>query len=254
MSSPDTLFAALLALRAADDPLAPRHDAHWRAIDAWLRATWPKRGAEADETRQETLLAIARSVSSMEASAPLQAAKWVATIHRRKQVDGFRVRKRDPVHRGLERGAGDEDATPLLDRLEGEAGMDVDASALERILASVEDHLEAELRAREPNLQVRHLKRLQARATLHRLVLDADFDALVVVLDAGEPLTRDRVYKWVERGRPWVLAALDRWAREAGEGTTAAEIVAALRERVEARRADAGRPRPSRRRAEGEGE
>ncbi|AKF04865.1 hypothetical protein [Sandaracinus amylolyticus] len=251
MSSPDTLFAALIALRDAEDPLARRHDVHWRAVDAWLRETWPAGGADADEARQETLLAIARNVRTMEASVPLQAAKWVSTIHRRKKVDGFRMRKRDPVQRGLDRGSESEDATPLLDRLEGDAGGDLDGNALERVLATIEDHVEAELQATEPNAASRHLKRMQARATLHRAVLEADFDAIAAALDAGEPLTRDRVYKWVERGRPWVLAGLDRWVRESGEGSTASDIAAAVRELVSARRADAGRPRPSRRRGEG---
>ena len=184
MASLDDLFDALSALRDAGDPFDRRHDAAWRVIDAHLRASFPGDGADADEARQETLIAIGRGVTSMSATVPLQAAKWIVTIHRRKIVDHVRARKRDPAHRGLDRDA----ESPLVDRLEADA----------------------------PGR------------------------------DAG-PLGRDRIYKWVERGRPIVVAALDRWASRCGEGSIEAGIAAVVREIVEARRVDAGKPRPDRR-------
>jgi ribosome assembly protein YihI (activator of Der GTPase) len=253
MLTPDVLHAALVVLRDAEVPLDRRHDRTWRVVDAWLRQTWPGGGADGDELRQETMIAVARSVRGMEASAPLQAAKWLAMIHRRKVLDKLRAEARDLVRRGLARGGGDdEEGTAPLDRIEGELGVALDEGSLERLLSTIEEHVEAELRERETSATGRHLKRLQARAALHRLVLDAELEALMAVLDAGEPLTRERVYKWVERGRAWVIAGLERWVREEGEGSEAALLAAAVRERIAARRADAGKPRPQRRRSEEE--
>lgn len=248
MPSPDTLFDALVALRDGGDPLDRRHDARWRTIDAWLRATFPAVDADADEARQETLLAIARGVVSMEASVPAQAMKWISIIHRRKKIDGLRVRSRDPVRRGLDRGGQGDELPPLVEQIAGIDEPRVDPAAIERILETVEEHVEAILAEdHEHSPAGRHLRRLQARATLRRLVLEADFEELTRSLDADEPLTRDRVYKWVERGRPLVLAALDRWIAEEGEGTMVASIAAVVRGIVEARRSDAGRARPERR-------
>lgn len=250
MPTPDSLFDALVALRVSGDPFDRRNDAHWRTIESWLRSTFPARDADADEARQETLIAIGRGVGSIEAKAPLQAVKWVATIHRRKKVDGLRLRSRDPIQRGLERGLPDGDGPPLVERLASDDELPLDASVIERVLATIEEHVQAHLEATEPSLAARHLRRMQARATLHRLVLEADFDELSAALDADEPLSRDRVYKWVERGRPVVLAALDRWVAAEGEGSVAADIAGTVREIIEARRVDAGRPRPDRRGAD----
>lgn len=243
VTSLDALFDALSALRDAGDPLDRRHDARWRTIDAYLRATFPAEGAEADEARQETLIAIGRAVGQMEAAVPLQAAKWIATIHRRKVVDGVRARRRDPARSGLDR----EGDASLVDRLEADDRPSVGPDAIARVVAALEDEIDAHLLEVERSAVKRQLHRTQARAAVHRLLLEADFDEIVRALDAGEALGRDRVYKWVERGRPVVLAALERWARRAGEGSTEAGIADAIREIVEARRADAGQPRPSRR-------
>jgi hypothetical protein len=245
-STADALYDALVALRASSDPLDRRHDAEWRAIDGFLRATFPGGGSDGDETRQETLIAIARGVHAMEATVPLAAMKWVSTIHRRKKVDAIRARSRDPVERGLARGASDE-GTSILDRLESE-GARPDEEAIARVIATIEDQVAAMLAESEASPAIRHLRRLQARASLRRLVLEEGFEAIIEALDADEPLTRERVYKWVERGRAIVTAALDRWAREAGEGSTVAEVAGVVREVMVERRVDAGRPRPARRR------
>lgn len=259
MQTPESLYLALDALRAADDPFERRHDAAWRVIEEWLRGTFPGTTPEIQDARQETLITIARSVGGMEARVPLQAAKWVSTIHKRKRVDGLRARVRDPVHLGLERGRrreGDEERPRLVERLEaGDEGA-LDAGAIERILATIEEHVEAHLATLEKSDARRHLLRQQARATLHRVLLGADVAELAATLDLasdapGEPVARDRVYKWVERGRPIVLAGLDRWVAEQGDGSVAADVAAVVRELIEARRSDAGRPRPERRKGRG---
>ena len=101
----------------------------------------------------------------------------------------------------------------------------------------------------------RLLRATQARATILRVVKEADADAIAVELDYGEPLGKDRSYKWVERGRPVVHLGLDRWLRLADEEDRdqIAQIVEAMREIVDERRADAGLPRPDRRKAGDDG-
>jgi len=249
VASLDDLFDALSALRDAGDPFDRRHDAAWRVIDAHLRASFPGDGADADEARQETLIAIGRGVTSMSATVPLQAAKWIVTIHRRKIVDHVRARKRDPAHRGLDRDA----ESPLVDRLEADDRRPLGPAAIARVIATVEEEVDGYLAETEPSPAERQLRRIQARAALHRHVLEADLEDLLRVLEADAPgrdagpLGRDRIYKWVERGRPIVVAALDRWASRCGEGSIEAGIAVAVREIVEARRVDAGKPRPDRR-------
>ena len=120
--------------------------------------------------------------------------------------------------------------------------------ALERLLDDVEDRVAAWLEAHERSPSTRHIRRQQARATLHRTVLGASHAALVAVLDADEPLTEDRVYKWVERGRAVLSKVLDAWEAELEEAPESAAIVGRLRELCEARRSDAGLARPERRR------
>lgn len=247
MSTPERLYRALVRLREASDPRQAAYLPDWRVVQEFLRDLHPARDADSDEAQQETMLAILYGVASMDAETPLAAAKWVARIYRNKRVDVARARARNPVDRGLARTRDDEGAS-ALEHLAAEDGPPIAPDVLERVLAAVEEQVDAHLRETEPKPEVRHLRRLQARAALHRLVLGAEFEDIVAVLDAGEPLSRDRVYKWVERGRAVVTAALERWVRSGGEGSTVAEIAVAVREIVEERRADAGRPRPARRR------
>lgn len=244
MPALEALFDALCTLRDAGDPWDPRYDAEWRVIDRYVHTSWPGGGPEGEELRQETMFAIARSVSRMEAAHPLQAAKWVATIRRHKKIDARRAWHADPVARWLDRG--EERA---LDRVVAhEHRPSIASNAVEQVIDQVLIEVDVMLSERERDPAQRHLDRLRARAAIRRLVLRADFDELLAALDAGEPLSPDRVYKWVERGRPIVLAALERWAARAAEEPAELEIVRTLREIVEARRADAGQPRPGRRR------
>jgi DNA-directed RNA polymerase specialized sigma24 family protein len=236
--SDDELYAALDALRAADDRYAASADVHWRVIDVWLRTRFGGRGADADDARQETMISIARHVREMEADQPAAAAKWVATIHRRKRVDAFRSRKKDAIARGLERTRGDEEGEGAIELVEGGIERGVDPRTIERVVADVEDRVAVHLEETCDDPIARHARRTWARAALRRLVFEEGFEELEAALGDGKPLPRDRVYKWVERGRPIVLAALEGWE---------SEVAIAIREIVAPRRIDAGRPRPERR-------
>ena len=94
----EPLFEHLVALRDSTHPLDPAHGHRWRAIDDWMSRAFP--GADED-ARQNALIGLMRHVGTMRAEAPLQAAKWVSTILRRKHVDHIRARDRDPVRSAL---------------------------------------------------------------------------------------------------------------------------------------------------------
>lgn len=244
----EPLHEHLIVLRDASDPADPRHDRRWREIARWLEQAFPARDLE--DARQEALVSLVRYVPLMRAETPLQAAKWVSTIVRHKRLDVARSRSKDPVHKALERESRREDATAPLERLIADEPRLAEPAVLDSLVTTVLEHVHRALEETEHNAARRQLRRTQAQATLLRLVSDADADEIARALDCGEPIGKDRVYKWVERGRPVVQLGLDRWARtaDAEEREEIAPVIAALRDLVDQRRADAGVPRPERRR------
>jgi hypothetical protein len=123
-------------------------------------------------------------------------------------------------------------------------------AVVERLLA----HVGLALEETERNESKRLLRATQAKACVLRLVHEADAEAIAAALDVGEPLAKDRIYKWIERGRPVVLLGLEHWERASAPEDVehVQDIARALREIVEERRADAGLPRPTRRKDGGE--
>lgn len=245
--SPNTLFGHLTVLRDARDVKDPRLAVHWHGVHAWLVSTFPGGGA-ADDRRQETLMALLRSVSGMRAETPLAAAKWVSTIHKRKRVDALRALSRNPVDVGLASAPRDPGLPSPLDRLEA-APAAPPREALEAVVTMVLEQVHRVLERDVKNPRKRALRRVQAQAAMLRLVCGWDAEAIAEALDHGEPISRDRLYKWVERGRAPVLAALDDWETidDADERDVLAPVIEALREMFETRRADAGVPRAGRR-------
>ncbi len=245
----DRLYEHLCFLRDAEDPCDPRHEGRWREVARWLEQAFPGTKQETEDARQEALISLIRHIQGMRAEGPLQAAKWIATIVRRKRVDAIRARARDPVQSALITEPRREDATPRIDRLADERGAPPNPRALSALVSTVLEHVHRELEETEKNAARRQLRRTQAHATLLRLVCDADVDAIAGALDHGEPLGNDRIYKWVERGRKPVALGLDRWERSLDDEGRAEDgpVIAILRELVDERRADAGLPRPDRR-------
>lgn len=246
----EPLFDQLAALREADDPTDPRHAPRWRAVARWLEQAFSGTTPEAEDARQETLLSLFRNVHRMQADAPLKAAKWVATIHRHKRMDGFRARATDPVRKGLASEPARPGATPLLDRLAAEDAPTLNPAILESLVTTVLHHVHRELEKSVSNPATRQLRRTQAQAALLRLVCGWEAKAILLALDHGEPVTKDRLYKWIERGREPVRAGLARWEQSVDDDereTHVGPVVSVLREIMDDRRADAGKPRPTRR-------
>lgn len=247
----EPLWTHLCALRDAQSPTDPRNDRHWREVARWIEQAFPGRSRDLDEARQETLVTLMRHVPSMRAEGPLQAAKWIGTILRRKRIDAARARRADPIEQALWSERRRDGAPARLEAVEAPPPP-VDRGALLEVIATALEHVHRALEETEGNASKRQLRRTQAQAALLRLVLDEDAEAIAAALEHGEPLAKDRIYKWVERGRAVVRLGLDRWARE--DDPDAAEVIAVLRGAMNERRADAGVPRPERRKGRGEEE
>ncbi|MBX3276153.1 MAG: hypothetical protein KF729_38225 [Sandaracinaceae bacterium] len=243
----ERLFEHLAALRDAPDRLAPVHDARWREVARWIEQTFAGAGPEAEDARQETLFSVVRYIATMQADTPKAAAKWVSTIHKHKRVDQLRRRRSDPVREALRYETGEE-GLASLERVGDDGARPLAPEVLDGLVALVLEHTHHALDATCPSATVRQLRRLQAQATLLRVVADWSADEIARALDYGEPIGPDRLYKWIERGRATVLLGLDRWAAEVHGDEL--EVITVLRELVTERRADAGRPRPSRRKGE----
>lgn len=241
---PEPLYRELCALRDCGEPTHPRHGARWRLIAEWLEEAFPGTKPELEDARQETLISLVRHVATMRAEAPLQAAKWVGTIHRRKIVDAIRAQANDPVRQALEREPRRADAPSALDRLEAESGRDLTPAMLERLVTTVLEHVHRALDDTVKSARKRQLRRTQAHATMLRLVCGWGAEAIEQAIDYGEPVGKDRLYKWVERGRAPVKLGLERWAEADPDSR---EVVEVLVEILDDRRADAGKPRPNRR-------
>jgi DNA-directed RNA polymerase specialized sigma24 family protein len=247
--SHDELFAALSRLRELSPEDAARERTAWSVVERWLRANHP-RGREADDVHQETLIAIARRVSSLEAEHAGAAVRWVSTIRKRKFIDLIRNESRSPARLGLSGTFANDDVPTPVDLLERDDARAVDPEALELLVEAVEVAIGEHADATYTNAIDRQLRRLQGRAMLHR-ALGQDLEGIRAALALGPELGADRIYKWIERGRPVLLAALARLRAEASEESLA--VIEALAELASSRRIDAGRPRPDRASKAGEG-
>ena len=234
------LYDALDVLRRSDEPFDPRNDAAWRVVSVWARGRAPSRDRRHDDVVQETLLAIARYVPEMDATTPRAAAKWATTILRRKQIDVLRQDAIDAVAKGL----GEPDTS--LDALNAE-DPSVPPALLDAEHRRIESVVLAAIEEGEPSAAVRLTRRSMARAAIYRLVLELEPDAIEARLALAEPVGKERLYKWIERGRALVADAMRGWAQAHPSEADVQAISEVVIELVEARRADAGKPRPERR-------
>lgn len=228
------LFHALSALRAATHPAGPENAPHWAVVDRYVRAVVRVHGPEADDDRQDVLLAIVAHAPAMRAETPVSAAAWVRTICHRVRVDRFRGRARkrhisiDDPDRPIHLVAPEPTQRDLLDD----------------VLADIEARLLARPGAPEGRERTRRLRTLQARAAIRRLVLGENTGAIARAL--GRPASADLISKWVERGRGVLIGAISRLTASEPD---AAELYAPLVDLATRRRADHGVPRPARRRS-----
>jgi hypothetical protein len=236
------LYDALDALRRAENPFDPRNDGVWRELNDWVRARTRKEERRRDDVIQETLLAIARHVRQMDATSPRQAARWASIILRRKHIDLARTDALDAVAHGL--GEGDAALKSAASSEPGPA-----PELLEAHQRRIEEVVLAHIERSEPSASVRLTRRAMARAAIYRLVIDLEPEAVEARIALPEPVGKDRLYKWIERGRAIVAEAMRAWRAAHPDEDEIRVIADVVIELVEARRADAGKPRPERRRS-----
>ncbi len=244
MTTGDELLLALSRLRDAARGSVPRARAReqsdWRAVEAFVRHSRATYGQDGDDVVQETLIAMARHVADLDARDAASAIAWATRIVRHKKIDLARARARE----GKRAEARDGDAS-AVDQLERDDGTPIDDRALAVLIEVVEEGIAARVESLGiASAADRQLKRMQARATLHR-VLGQSTAHLRGVLALPPTFADDRLHKWVERGRPLLVAVLDALAWD-HEGA-ARGVFTALREAALARRVDAGLARPDRR-------
>ncbi len=235
------LYQALDGLRRSEDPMAPHHAPAWATVRAWIRGRG--RGPDAEDIEQETLFAVMRNVQRMTAEVPLAAAKWISTILRHKHIDQIRTRNVDALDHGLVHSA----AHDPLESVQADNEERATPEMLEDRYGRIEEailHFVEESESR-PNLRL--TQRAQGRAAFYRLVRELDSDDVEAAIGFPEPIGKDRLYKWIERGREVVTQAMDAWVVRAPNDEEIAAIRDVVVETMRARRADAGQPRPERR-------
>jgi DNA-directed RNA polymerase specialized sigma24 family protein len=246
---PIVLFDALLRLKAADDLNASSLRDDWQVVDRALRslAERARIGMSSDrhDAHQHSLLGVLAGVRRLEAQEPRSAAAWLRTIYDHALIDHLRKQK---LRRELLDGAAEGGARrPTLDELPAKAADDPrihDPAALapfeEALFEVLEEYVERTVR---PRHRAHALIKAQLAYRWH--VRREPMDALQE--DAG--VSRDTLYQWLHRGRvnalhPAVLAWLEALPDDTAERAFALELARLL---DDADRADAGRPRPERR-------
>lgn len=228
----EAVFAALERLRQSEDALDRAHDAEYRVLDSWLRSHGSA-AERSDDVIQQSLLSVGRAVGRMEATSPKAALRWLGVVRRSRGRDALRATLHDPVAKGLV----GTDQAPSVEGLAAPLSRPASREPLLALFAALEQEVDRLSEAGRVRVTLRHLRRVQARLTLHRVVLGADAQELMDLSGQQPPPTKEQIYKWVERGRAVVLAALEAWVATEPEQRDVAETLAEL---VRERRVDAG--------------
>jgi DNA-directed RNA polymerase specialized sigma24 family protein len=226
---PSDLHAALASIQRGE----PSHAA-WVTVDRFVKTVLP--AARDADARQATLLSIHRRIDSLDATTSAAAGAWVRRIAHRKKIDAARRQRRAPL--SLVGAEGE-----VLDVPTEGGSVSLDEERLGETLAEIEASLDRLLEERHPAPAARVLPRAQARARLLR-TLGLSVPEIAEALALPDRPTEATLSKWIERGLPLLVEAVERWQGEApGRGPLAEGLIS----RIEARRSDAGRPRPGRR-------
>ncbi|MCZ7681160.1 MAG: hypothetical protein M5U28_21185 [Sandaracinaceae bacterium] len=223
-------LAALRQLARSENARSAAREPHWRIVERYVCDTWPR--ALGEDLRQEVLLTLFLHVHSLRALRPRSAAAWIRSIRHSKRMDA------QERYSGIRLLSTERKLPPLALAAPVEPPLEI----VEAILCAFEAEAWHTL-ASDPNPARRHRRLQRVRAALRRLVLHERLETVArhLGVDASPAL----VAKWVERGRADILATLERLRSEAPDTV---ELYEFLEELARRRRADAGRPRPGRRR------
>lgn len=247
---PLATYEALSTLRAADDLTSPSLASAWaavmRALLGLARNVRMGSAADREDASQEAFLKVRGAVRDLEADAPLAAVAWLRRVYERVLLDLLRSRER---RREVFDARTRDDVRPS--RLEQVPALPPDDPRIhdparlapfeEALFEAVEDYVTR-------TVKVRHREHALHKAQLaYRKVVKRE-TAEALLADAGD-VSRETLYQWTRRGRvhvllPAVLAWLETLPPDSDAHAFASGLAALLRE---ADRADAGQPRPGRR-------
>ncbi len=238
------LLDTLTALKDAEDPAAPALSWAWRALSEHIDRRYRLPPREHDDVRQRTLLKVLGAVSRMDANTAGRAEAWLRKVHKTARIDHHRTKSGRMMDRALDTTPKDADAE-WVDRVgpaaPAEEAPEVDEeAALEAALAAVLERCASWIadNVKSPVKRQGDLRR--AQVALLANVRGQGYDEIVLALGVQPPPTKAAIYKWIERGRERViLPAMEGW-----DHPVASVLTQLLKG---ARRADAGKPRPSRR-------
>ncbi len=223
--SVDDLFFALDVARTEPNRTSPRAIGAWRTIEAHVRRVLPR--SEQADARQDALVAILGALDSLRAIRPSASGAWVRTICRHAEIDGHR-RARSSL------------TVPFEPRVRGYHTATPPALALEHLhfvvdafIERIDHHLAAAPRPRS-------MQRMQAIVALRRLALDESLPEIATELDLT--ISPVLLTKWIERGRKVIIETVDSEVER-----DLADLFEPFARLARERRADAGIPRPSRR-------
>lgn len=225
----EELFGALVLLRETPLGSGDARTHAWKVVQRHVYRVLP---AECEDERQAALLAVLESVDTLRATSPGSAAGWVRSVCRNQRIDAHRAR-----HVG--RDCSYEDT-----RVASNADEPVPVEYAERVLDAFMARVDLHLDRIDLVPAARARRRTQAVVALRRLALEEPLPEIAKHLRLDVSL--DLLTKWVERGRVVILATV---ADDRQRDPDVAELFAPLAELARERRADAGRPRPERRRA-----
>jgi len=220
------------------------------------------RAQDLDDLRQSVYLKLLTTTSVVRANENGGAVRFLESVLAGVIKDRYRRAKVRP--RAAKRGGHDDGddpyariAAPVPD---ASPTWDDQAALLEDLLDRVRGEVDERIADSGKSTEHRQSASNYAEATLMARVRNMDSKEIARAL--GVPDTKsDTIAKWVERGRPWVLDALDALATDATTGDAAADnaladaalsdeaqALAKLRDLVAKRRKDAGVARPERKR------
>lgn len=230
------LFDALCALRDAHDVRDPSLAGAWRIVDDAVRERVQANAHGfvelVEDAHQVAMIEVAASVHRLRATRPNEASGWLFELCRARTLDAIRTEHRHQLRR---------DVQVELDGLSGEVPIATIPPDVDLLWSVLLPHIEALARA-EPD----PARRMRTSAATFLRVVD-ELEADEIAQRIAPEASREVLYKWVERGRPMLLAAIARW-RVAARGDIERSVAAQLAELVGVRRADAGVERPARRR------
>jgi DNA-directed RNA polymerase specialized sigma24 family protein len=241
-----TVLEILRAITGAPDPNAKAVAWAWRALSEHIDRRYRLPPREHADVRQRTLLKVWKGAAGIEADSAGRAEAWLRRVHMSARIEHHRAvgtRMMDAALRStpadgdlgfVERAlAHDGDGDDVLVRPDAD-------EKLEQALGEVLDRVSVWLEENVSIARKRQGDYRRAECALLANVRGLDASAIVAMLGIDPPPAKDVIYKWIERGREQVLIpALDGWDHPIA-GTLRDQLIAS-------RRADAGKPRESRR-------